>query len=117
MLSGLVSAVYPADKLLDEVIEKAEEIASNSQITTQIAKECVNKGNKRRAELSSKTKKQANLNLLFLTAHELSLSEGLAYEKRMFQSTFNTVSYPPYLGPHVIFTILHANNALINGFD
>ncbi|CAH1100971.1 unnamed protein product [Psylliodes chrysocephalus] len=63
---GLVSKVFPADKLLGETVKLAEKIASNSQITNAIAKECVN------------------------VALESTLKEGLRFEKRMFHACFAT---------------------------
>ncbi|XP_023016117.1 enoyl-CoA hydratase, mitochondrial [Leptinotarsa decemlineata] len=63
---GLVSKVFPVDKLLEESIKLGEKIASNSQITNMIAKECVN------------------------IAFETTLKEGLHFEKRMFHGTFAT---------------------------
>nr|CAI5839026.1 unnamed protein product [Callosobruchus analis] len=63
---GLVSKVFPADKLLDEAVKLGEKIASNSQITNTMAKEAVN------------------------VAYETSLREGLRFEKRMFHGTFAT---------------------------
>nr|XP_023023106.1 probable enoyl-CoA hydratase, mitochondrial [Leptinotarsa decemlineata] len=63
---GLVSKVFPVDKLLEETVKLAEKIASNSQITNAIAKECVNE------------------------ALETTLREGLHFEKRMFHGTFAT---------------------------
>ncbi len=41
---GLVSAVFPPDKLVDEAIKTAEKIASHSPIVVQLAKEAVNAG-------------------------------------------------------------------------
>ncbi|XP_063986019.1 probable enoyl-CoA hydratase, mitochondrial [Diachasmimorpha longicaudata] len=64
--SGLVSKVFPADKVLSEAIKTAEKIASQSQVIVLMAKESVNK------------------------AYETTLKEGLVYEKRMFQATFAT---------------------------
>ncbi|VEN59177.1 unnamed protein product [Callosobruchus maculatus] len=63
---GLVSKVFPADKLLDEAVKLGEKIASNSQITNTMAKEAVN------------------------VAYETTLREGLRFEKRMFHGTFAT---------------------------
>lgn len=41
---GLASAVFPADKLVDEAIKTAEKIAGHSRIVVQLAKEAVNAG-------------------------------------------------------------------------
>lgn len=41
---GLVSAIYPADKLVDEAIKTAEKIANQSKIVVQLAKEAINTG-------------------------------------------------------------------------
>ena len=41
---GLVSAVFPADKLVEEAIKIAEKIATHSKIVVQLAKEAVNAG-------------------------------------------------------------------------
>ncbi|KAJ7340130.1 putative enoyl-CoA hydratase, mitochondrial [Desmophyllum pertusum] len=64
--SGLVSKVFPADELVNEAIKTAEKISDLSKIAVQIAKEAVN------------------------TGYEMSLAEGLHFEKRMFHSTFST---------------------------
>lgn len=64
--AGLVSKVVPEDKLLDAALEVANKIASFSKPIVALAKDCVNK------------------------AFEISLREGLSYEKRSFQSTFST---------------------------
>lgn len=63
---GLVSKVFPVDKLLDETIKLGEKIASNSQLITAMCKESVN------------------------TAYETTLREGLHFEKRSFHGTFAT---------------------------
>lgn len=63
---GLVSKVFPVDKLLDESIKLGEKIASNSQLINIIAKECVN------------------------TSYETTLKEGIHFEKRMFHACFAT---------------------------
>ena len=41
---GLVSAVFPAEKLVEEAIKTAEKIASYSKIIAQLSKEAVNAG-------------------------------------------------------------------------
>ncbi|XP_053306611.1 enoyl-CoA hydratase, mitochondrial [Spea bombifrons] len=64
--AGLVSKVFPADKLLEEAISCGEKIAGNSKLIVSMAKEAVN------------------------GAFELSLSEGNRLEKRLFHSTFAT---------------------------
>lgn len=61
---GLVSRVVPDDKLLEEAAKVASKIASYSQPIVQICKESVNQ------------------------AFESTLTEGLHFERRMFQSTF-----------------------------
>ncbi|CAF3633202.1 unnamed protein product [Adineta steineri] len=61
---GLVSAVYPANQLIDEAVKTAEKIASHSRIVVQLAKEAVN------------------------TAFETTLAEGNRFEKRIFHTTF-----------------------------
>jgi len=63
---GLVSRVFPAASLVEEAVKSADKIASHSKIITQICKESTN------------------------AAYELSLHEGMRFEKRMFQSTFAT---------------------------
>jgi enoyl-CoA hydratase len=64
--SGLVSRVVPADSLLAEARGMAEKMAAKSQIALMAAKDAVNR------------------------AFESSLSDGLAYERRLFQSLFAT---------------------------
>ncbi|XP_076757089.1 enoyl-CoA hydratase, short chain 1 [Xylocopa sonorina] len=63
---GLVSKVFPADKLVAEAVKLGEKIASNSQLIVAMAKESVN------------------------AAYETTLTEGLHFEKRMFHGTFAT---------------------------
>ncbi|PIO33193.1 Enoyl-CoA hydratase, mitochondrial, partial [Aquarana catesbeiana] len=63
---GLVSKVFPADKVVEEAIGCAEKIARHSKLIVAMAKEAVN------------------------GAFELSLSEGNRLEKRLFYSTFAT---------------------------
>uniref|UniRef100_A0A8B9RY06 Enoyl-CoA hydratase, mitochondrial n=1 Tax=Accipiter nisus TaxID=211598 RepID=A0A8B9RY06_9AVES len=66
--AGLVSKVFPVEKLLDAAIACAEKIASNSKLVAAMAKESVN------------------------AAFETTLAEGTRTEKRLFYATFATVS-------------------------
>lgn len=63
---GLVSKVFPPESLVEEAIKTADKIASHSKITVQMCKEATN------------------------AAYELSLTEGLRFEKRIFHTTFAT---------------------------
>lgn len=63
---GLVSKVFPPESLVDEAIKTADKIASHSKLVVQMCKEATN------------------------AAYELSLAEGLRFEKRIFHSTFAT---------------------------
>jgi enoyl-CoA hydratase len=63
---GLVSRIVPLDDILDEAIMTAERIARQSRPIAAMAKDAVNR------------------------AFETSLSEGLRYERRLFQATFAT---------------------------
>ena len=64
--AGLVAKVFPADDLLNETIKVAKVIASKGRISTMMAKEAVN------------------------AADELSLQQGLQFERRLFHSLFAT---------------------------
>ncbi len=64
--SGLVSRVVPAKKLLEEARAAAQKIAEKSAITTMVVKEAVNR------------------------AYETPLSEGLLFERRVFNALFAT---------------------------
>ncbi len=64
--AGLVSRIVPADRLLDEAVEAATTISSLSRASVLMAKESVNR------------------------SFEVSLSEGLRFERRLFQSLFAT---------------------------
>lgn len=64
--SGLVSRVVPADELLDTAIEVAEAIAKMSAPAAAMAKEAVNR------------------------VFEMTLVEGVRFERRLFQSCFAT---------------------------
>ncbi len=64
--AGLVSRVVPADKLMDEALSAALAIASYSRMAVMAAKEAVNR------------------------AFEGSLSDGMAFERRLFHALFAT---------------------------
>jgi enoyl-CoA hydratase/carnithine racemase len=64
--AGLVARIYPADTLVEETVKSAELIASFSKPSVMMAKECVNK------------------------SFEISLDQGLNFERRMFQALFAT---------------------------
>lgn len=64
--AGLVSRVVPAKKLMDEAMATAHKIAEKSQLTAVAVKETVNR------------------------SYELSLSEGMLFERRAFHSMFAT---------------------------
>lgn len=64
--AGLVSKIFPVDTLVEEAIQCAEKIASNSKLVTAMAKESVN------------------------AAFEMTLTEGCKLEKKIFYSTFAT---------------------------
>ncbi|KAG6464188.1 hypothetical protein O3G_MSEX014347 [Manduca sexta] len=65
---GLVSRVFPVDKLLEETIKLAERIGTHSPLIVKLAKQSVNQ------------------------AYETSLRAGLQFEKSVFYGTFATVS-------------------------
>ncbi|KAG7167429.1 enoyl-CoA hydratase, mitochondrial-like [Homarus americanus] len=63
---GLVSSVHPPDQVVDEAIKLGQKISQHSKLIVAMCKESVN------------------------NAYELSLSEGLHFEKRLFHCTFST---------------------------
>ncbi|MBI5668536.1 MAG: enoyl-CoA hydratase/isomerase family protein, partial [Chloroflexi bacterium] len=63
---GLVNHVYPVETYLQEAIRLAEKVAAMPGVAEQLVKEAINK------------------------AEELSLAEGLAFEKRNFYLLFGT---------------------------
>jgi enoyl-CoA hydratase len=63
---GLVSRVFPADKVVNEAIQTASEIAEFSPIAVKAAKELVNEG------------------------YQMNLDQGLKFERRVFHSLFGT---------------------------
>lgn len=64
--SGLVARVVPLDELMDICKEAAEKIAAQSQPIAMMTKETINAG------------------------FEMSLSQGIRYERRLFQAMFTT---------------------------
>ena len=64
--SGLVSRVVPADQLIDDAITTAQKIASMSLPIVMMAKDSVDR------------------------SYEVSLNEGVHFERRLFHSTFAT---------------------------
>ena len=64
--AGLVAKIYPADDLVDEAVKVAQKIASKGRMSTIMAKETMN------------------------VSQEVSLAEGLRFERRMFQALFAT---------------------------
>jgi enoyl-CoA hydratase len=64
--AGLASRVVPVEVVLDEALKLAGEIASRAPIAIRLAKEAVNK------------------------AYEMSLADGLDYERRLFYFLFAT---------------------------
>jgi enoyl-CoA hydratase len=61
---GLVSAIHPPEKLVDEAMKLAERIGTHSKLVVQLAKEAVN------------------------AAYETTLAQGVNYERRLFHATF-----------------------------
>ena len=64
--AGLVSRIIPDEELIDEAIITAKQIASMSRPATMMVKDIINR------------------------AYETTLSEGIRYERRMFQASFGT---------------------------
>ena len=64
--SGLVSRVFPADKLMEEALAVATQIAAMPVSVTSQIKDCVNR------------------------AYETTLTEGVRYERRVFHAAFGT---------------------------
>ena len=66
LASGLVAKIFPPDDLEDEAVTMASKIASKGRMSVIAAKEAVN------------------------ASQELSLQEGLRFERRLFQALFAT---------------------------
>jgi enoyl-CoA hydratase/carnithine racemase len=67
-VAGLVAKVYPAEKLVESAIAMGEQISKFSKPVVAMAKDAVN------------------------AAYETTLDQGIVYERRLFHSTFGTVS-------------------------
>lgn len=65
--SGLVARVFSEEELLEQTLQAAEKIAEKSRVSTIMIKESINR------------------------AFEVSLAEGLRFERRMFHSVFATL--------------------------
>ncbi|PAV57726.1 hypothetical protein WR25_15847 [Diploscapter pachys] len=64
--AGIVSKIFPADKLVEEAIKTGEKISDQSPLIVQMVKEAVN------------------------AAYETTLKQGLQEERRLFHATFAT---------------------------
>ncbi|NP_001229581.1 enoyl CoA hydratase, short chain, 1, mitochondrial [Strongylocentrotus purpuratus] len=64
--AGLVSKIYPVEELLEKAIALGEKISKNSKLINSLCKEAVN------------------------TSYELTLNEGMHFEKRLFHACFGT---------------------------
>lgn len=64
--AGLVAKIYPADDLVDEAVKMGSKIASKGRMSVMMCKEAIN------------------------VSQEVSLEEGLRFERRMFHSLFAT---------------------------
>ncbi|MEM9762389.1 MAG: enoyl-CoA hydratase [Pseudomonadota bacterium] len=64
--SGLVSRLFPADRLVDEAVAVAQKIADKAPLAVMATKEAVNR------------------------SYETTLSEGVRFERRMFHALFAT---------------------------
>ena len=65
--SGLVARVFSKEELLEQTLQAAEKIAEKSRVSTMMIKETINR------------------------AFEVSLTEGLRFERRTFHSVFATL--------------------------
>uniref|UniRef100_A0A0M3HWW1 Enoyl-CoA hydratase n=1 Tax=Ascaris lumbricoides TaxID=6252 RepID=A0A0M3HWW1_ASCLU len=66
---GIVSKVFPPEKVVEEAINLADRIAQNSALVTSMVKQAVN------------------------TAYETTLQQGLAAERALFHATFATPTF------------------------
>ena len=93
--AGLVAKVFSADKLVAEAIKSAETIANYSLPTVMMAKEAVNKCT-RHCPTCYESRLLTEM-LPTIIAYELSLAEGLNFERRLFHQTFATVRVMPLI--------------------
>jgi enoyl-CoA hydratase/carnithine racemase len=75
--AGLVAKVYPADDLLDEALSMADKIAGMSKPVIAMCKEAVN------------------------ASYEMTLAEGVRFERRVFHSSFATKDQKEGMGAFV----------------
>jgi enoyl-CoA hydratase/carnithine racemase len=71
--AGLVSKVFPPEKVVEEAIKLGNQISKYSKPIVKMAKEAVN------------------------SSYELSLAEGTRFERRLFHATFATASDDPFI--------------------
>lgn len=64
--AGLVAKIYPPDDLVDEAVKMGQKIASKGRMSVIMCKEAIN------------------------VSQEVSLEEGLRFERRMFHALFAT---------------------------
>jgi enoyl-CoA hydratase len=83
---GMVSRVVADGAVVNEALKVAKDIASKSQIAVQAGKEVVNAG----TWLSFENVLRLMLNNAFFAAHEMTLAEGLRFERRTFYGLFAT---------------------------
>lgn len=95
---GLVSKIFPVETLLEEAIQCAEKIASNSKLIAAMAKEAVNAGEALTGGWPRGRWARGALHAALrnggapFPAFEMTLTEGNKLEKKLFYSTFATVS-------------------------